>query len=69
MSFHVVFQCERYKGIMSQVTFAISVGLWLDVRQGLFITTGTFSRHAVKDATRDGVPPIDLVGGINSLTN
>jgi restriction system protein len=31
--------------------------------KGLFITTGTFSREAVKEATRDGVPPIDLVDG------
>lgn len=31
--------------------------------KGLFITTGTFSPAAVKEATRDGAPPIDLVGG------
>jgi restriction system protein len=30
---------------------------------GLFITTGTFSPAAVKEATRDGAPPIDLVDG------
>jgi restriction system protein len=29
--------------------------------KGLFITTGTFSRDAIKEATRDGAPPIDLV--------
>ena len=28
-----------------------------------FITTGTFTRDAVKEATRDGAPPIDLVDG------
>jgi restriction system protein len=31
--------------------------------KGLFITTGTFSPAAVKEATRDGAPPIDLVDG------
>ena len=29
--------------------------------KGLFITTGTFSREAQKEATRDGAPPIDLI--------
>lgn len=31
--------------------------------KGLFITTGTFSPASVKEATRDGAPPIDLVDG------
>ena len=31
--------------------------------KGLFITTGTFSPAAIKEATRDGAPPIDLVNG------
>ena len=31
--------------------------------KGLFITTGTFTRDAIKEATRDGAPPIDLVDG------
>jgi Restriction endonuclease len=32
--------------------------------KGLFITTGTFTPAAVKEATRDGAPPIDLVDGL-----
>ena len=32
--------------------------------KGLFITTGTFSPAAVREATRDGAPPIDLVDGV-----
>jgi len=36
--------------------------------KGLFITTGTFSPAAVKEATRDGAPPIDLVDG-NELSD
>jgi restriction system protein len=31
--------------------------------KGLYITTGTFTRDAVKEATRDGAPPIDLIDG------
>lgn len=29
----------------------------------LFITTGTFTRSIITEATRDGAPPIDLVDG------
>jgi restriction system protein len=64
MSFHVLFQCKRYKG-------SVSAGEIRDFRgamvgradKGLFITTGAFSPAAVKEATRDGAPPIDLVDG------
>ena len=31
--------------------------------KGLFVTTGTFTRDAIKEAIRDGAPPIDLVDG------
>ena len=31
--------------------------------KGLIITTGTFTRGAIKEATRDGAPPIDLLDG------
>lgn len=31
--------------------------------KGLIITTGTFTREAIKEATRDGAPPIDLIDG------
>jgi restriction system protein len=31
--------------------------------KGLMITTGSFTRSAIKEATRDGAPPIDLVDG------
>jgi restriction system protein len=33
------------------------------VKNRLVITTGTFSREAKLEATRDGAPPIDLVDG------
>jgi restriction system protein len=31
--------------------------------KGLFISTATFSPAAIKEATRDGAPPIDLIDG------
>lgn len=31
--------------------------------KGLFITTGTFTKDAVREANRDGAPPIDLMDG------
>lgn len=31
--------------------------------KGLLITTGTFTKDAVREATRDGAPAIDLIDG------
>ena len=31
--------------------------------KGLIITTGTYTKDAVKEATRDGAPAIDLIDG------
>jgi len=64
MSFHVVFQCKRYSGVVSASHIRDFRGAMVGrADKGLFITTGTFSRDAVKEATRDGAPPIDLVDG------
>jgi len=64
MSFHVIFQCKKYQG-------SVSAGAIRDFRgamvgradKGLFITTGTFTPAAIKEATRDGAPPVDLIDG------
>jgi restriction system protein len=64
LSFQVYFQCKKYKG-------SVSAGAIRDFRgamigrtdKGLFITTGTFTADAKKEATRDGAPPIDLIDG------
>ena len=32
--------------------------------KGLFITTGHFTRAAVREAVRDGAPAIDLIDGL-----
>jgi restriction system protein len=68
LSFPVLFQCKRYQG-------SIGPGIIRDFRgamigrsdRGLVITTGTFSRDAKLEATRDGAPPIDLVDGEHLL--
>lgn len=64
LSFHVIFQCKRYKGsiVPSQIRdFRGAMQGRAD--KGIFITTGNFTRDARKEATRDGAPPIDLIDG------
>lgn len=64
LSFHVLFQCKKYQG-------SVAAGAIRDFRgalvgradKGLFVTTGTFTRDAMREATRDGAPPIDLIDG------
>ncbi len=64
MSFHVLFQCKRYKGSVGPGEIRDFRGAMVGrTDKGLFITTGTFTPAAVKEATRDGAPPIDLLDG------
>lgn len=64
LSFHVIFQCKRYSG-------PISAGQMRDFRgaiagrtdKGIFLTTSTFTAEAQREASRDGVTPIELVDG------
>jgi restriction system protein len=64
LSFHVLFQCKRYNG-------TVSTGHIRDFRgamqgradKGLFMTTGSFTKDATREAIRDGAPPIDLIDG------
>lgn len=64
LSFHVIFQCKRYQG-------SVSVSQVRDFRgamvgradKGLLITTGNFTKDALREATRDGAPAIDLIDG------
>ena len=64
MSFHVVFQSKRYKGSVSSSQLRdFRGGMIGRADKGLFITTGTFTRDARKEAQRDGAPPIDLIDG------
>jgi restriction system protein len=64
LSFHVIFQCKKYKGTVSASDIRDFRGAMIGrADKGLFITTGTFTRDAIREATRDGAPPIDLVDG------
>lgn len=64
MSFHVLFQCKRYRGSVGPGEIRDFRGAMVGrADKGLFITTGTFTPAAIKEATRDGAPPIDLVNG------
>ena len=64
MSFHVIFQCKRYQGVVPAREIRDFRGAMVGrADKGLFITTGSFTKDAVKEATRDGAPPIDLMDG------
>lgn len=64
VSFPVYFQCKRYRG-------SVTAGAVRDFRgamagrgeKGLLITTGSFTRDATNEATRDGAPPVELIDG------
>ena len=64
LSFHVIFQCKRYKGSVTPSQIRDFRGAMQGrADKGLVLTTGTFTREAIKEATRDGAPPIDLIDG------
>jgi len=64
LSFHVIFQCKRYKG-------SVGPGVIRDLRgamvgradKGLLLTTGRITPEARREAQRDGATPIDLIDG------
>jgi restriction system protein len=64
ISFHIIFQCKRYKGTVTPSQIRDFRGAMQGrADKGIFITTGNFTREATKEATRDGAPPIDLIDG------
>jgi restriction system protein len=64
LSFHVIFQCKRYKGSVSASVVRDFRGAMMGrADKGLLITTGAFTRDARLEAQRDGATPIDLVDG------
>jgi len=64
LSFHVFFQCKRWKGSVGASTIRDFRGAMVGrADKGLVITTGTFTVDARREATRDGAPAIDLVDG------
>jgi restriction system protein len=64
LSFHIIFQCKKYKGKVSSKEIRDFRGAMVGrTDKGLFITTGGFTRDALAEATRDGAPTIDLIDG------
>ena len=64
LSFQVFFQCKRYTGSVGPGEIRDFRGAMVGrTDKGLFITTGTFTSEAKKEATRDGAPALDLIDG------
>ncbi len=64
LSFHVLFQCKRYQGTVTASQVRDFRGAMMGrADKGLLITTGNFTKDAVKEATRDGASAIDLIDG------
>jgi restriction system protein len=64
LSFYVIFQCKKHKDAIGSRDIRDFRGAMQGrTDKGIFITTSTFTRDAIKEATRDGVPPIDLIDG------
>ncbi len=64
LSFHVIFQCKRYKGSVNVHQVRDFRGAMVGrADKGLLITTGNFTKDATREATRDGAPAIDLIDG------
>ena len=64
ISFRVFFQCKRYSGSVGAPEIRNFQGAMVGrADKGLFITTGTFTREARREAVRSGAPAIDLIDG------
>ncbi len=64
MSFPTYFQCKRYRGSVPAKEVRDFRGAMTGRgEKGLMISTGTFTPSTKDEATRDGAPPIDLIGG------
>jgi restriction system protein len=64
LSFHMIFQCKRYKGSVGASVVRDFRGAMVGrADKGLLITTGSFTTEARREAQREGTPPIDLIDG------
>jgi restriction system protein len=64
ISFKVLFQCKRYAGSVSAPQVRDFRGAMAGrADKGIIITTGTFTAEARREASRDGVVPIELIDG------
>ncbi len=64
VSFKVLFQCKRYRKSVSPSHVRDFRGAMAGrADKGIIVTTGTFTAEARREASRDGVPPIELIDG------
>jgi restriction system protein len=64
VSLKVLFQCKRYKDSVSSAQVRDFRGAMSGrTDKGIILTTGTFTAEAKREASRDGVPPIELIDG------
>ena len=64
VSFPIYFQCKRYSGsVPSSAVRDFRGAMAGRGEKGLLVTTGTFTRSARDEATRDGAPPAQLIDG------
>jgi restriction system protein len=64
VSFRVLFQCKRYRKSVSPSHVRDFRGAMSGrADKGIIVTTGTFTAEARREASRDGVPPIELIDG------
>lgn len=64
ISFKVFFQCKRYKGSVGAPAIRDFRGAMSGrTDKGLFVTTGSFTTEAKREAERDGAQVIDLIDG------
>ena len=64
VSFPVFFQCKRYRGqIVPSDVRDFRGAMTGRGEKGLLVTTGTFTSEAIKEANRDGAPPVELIDG------
>lgn len=68
-SFNIAFQCKRYQGIVSAGDIRDFRGsLTTNIEKGVFITTGSFSKSAIEEASSQGKQQIDLIDGEEFIT-
>jgi restriction system protein len=64
VTFKILFQCKRYsKSVVPTDVRDFRGAMQGRADKGIILTTGTFTAEARKEASRDGVPPIELVDG------
>lgn len=68
-SFNIAFQCKRYQGSVGAPDIRDFRGsLTTDIEKGVFITTGSFSKQAIEEASNPGKKQIDLINGEEFIT-